>query len=373
MMRSLSLLVPVAMLLPLSVTAQSINDVVLKKDGSRVRGVEITEFLITGIKGKRGSDDFELPAHLVKGVEWSELPEEFLAGQGAMNRGDFETAAQFFGAVQSDRALLKADAEFFKIKAAIAGVGADEASAGTAASHMQDWIGGNVNHWRTPEALLLQGRAQRLSGAGAAATTTLKDLDERAIRDGFGPVWSARAKYELALTLVSDGKMGEARTAFKSASSAANNALSTSKDDASELQNLKILARVGEGETYVKDKDYKKAASFFRSLANDPSPVLKAVAAAGEGEALFRSAEASKNVNDLRKAQMILARASVLDSASGEASAKANYYLGCCLLALGAEKEGDSFKQRALRYFEIVSSSYPSTRWAGLAKAAAQK
>ena len=138
-----------------------------------MRGVEITEFLITGLKGKRGSDDFDLPAHLVKGVEWSELPEEFLAGQGAMNRGDFETAAQFFGAVQSDRALLKADAEFFKIKAAIAGVGADEASAGTAASHMQDWIGKNVNHWRTPEALLLQGRAQRLSGAGAAATTGL--------------------------------------------------------------------------------------------------------------------------------------------------------------------------------------------------------
>ena len=80
MMRILPLLVPVAMLLPSTANAQKINDVVLKKDGARVRGVEITEFLITGLKGKRGSDDFEMPAPLVKDVEWSELPEEFVAG-----------------------------------------------------------------------------------------------------------------------------------------------------------------------------------------------------------------------------------------------------------------------------------------------------
>ncbi|MEC7726334.1 MAG: hypothetical protein VYD05_12510 [Planctomycetota bacterium] len=372
-MRILPLLLPVALMLPASLTAQKINDVVLKKDGARVRGLEITDFLLSGVRGKRGADDFELPAHMVKDIEWSELPEEFVAGKGAMGRGDFAAASQFFGAVQSERALVKADAEFFKVKAAIAGIGADQASAATAAGHMKGWLGSNLNHWRTPEALLLQGRAERLAGKAAEATATLKDLDDRAIRDGFGTIWSARAKYELALTLVADGKSGEARTAFKSASSAANTALNTSDTDKSELQNLKTLSRVGEGETYLIDKDFKKAESFFKSLANDPSPALKAAAAAGEGEAIFQSALASKNANDLRRAQLALAKASVFDSTSGEASAKANYYLGRCLLALGAEKEGDSFKQRALKYFEIVYTAYPSTRWAGLAKSESQK
>lgn len=373
-MRILPLLLPVALLLPATTaTAQKINDVVLKKDGARVRGLEITDFLLSGVRGKRGSDDFELPAHLVKDIEWSDLPEEFQAGKGAMSRGDFAAAAQFFGAVQSDRPLVKADAEFFKVKAAIAGVGADKAGAATAASHMKDWLGSNVNHWRTPEALLLQGRAERLAGTAGAAKTTLTELDDRAIRDGFSAVWSARAKYELALTLIADGKSAEARTAFKSASSAAKTALTTGEEDSAELQTLQTLSRVGEGESYLIDKDFKKAESFFKGLSSDPSPALKAAAAAGEGEAIFLGAVAANNANDLRRAQMALAKASVLDSASGEASAKANYYLGRCLLQLGADKEGDSFKKRALQYFAVVYSSYPSTRWAGLAKAEAAK
>ncbi|MFN3241165.1 MAG: hypothetical protein ACE37K_06590 [Planctomycetota bacterium] len=372
-MRFLPLLLPVALLLPATATAQKINDVVLKKDGARVRGLEITDFLLSGVRGKRGSDDFELPAHLVKDIEWSDLPEEFTAGKGAMGRGDFAAAAQFFGAVQSDRPLVKADAEFFKIKAAVAGIGADKGAAATAASHMKDWISSNVNHWRTPEALLLQGRAERLAGTAGAATTTLKELDDRAIRDGFGTIWSARAKYELALTLVADGKAAEARTQFKSASSAADTALSTTDTDKPELENLKTLARVGEGETYLVDKDFKQAAAFFKSLANSSTPALKAAAAAGEGEAIFLDAVAKDDANGLRRAQMALARASVFDSTSGESSAKANYYLGRCLLALGAQKEGDSFKQRAQQYFEIVYTSYPSTRWAGLAKTESQK
>ena len=65
---------------------------------------------------------------------------------------------------------------------------------------------------------------------------------------------------------------------------------------------------------------------------------------------------------------MALAKASVLDAAAGEASAKANYYLGRCLLELGPDREGDRFKQRAKAYFEIVYTNYPSTRWAALAK-----
>ena len=167
-MRILTILLPVAFLLP-SVSAQKINDAILKKDGSRMRGVEITEFLLSGVRGKRGNDDFEVPAYQIIDVEWSDLPEEFLSARAAMGRGDFEAATQLFGAVTSSRELVKVDAEFFKIKAAIASIGADKAAAQTAAEHANNWLTNNVNHWRTPEALLLTGRAQRLAGTGGTA------------------------------------------------------------------------------------------------------------------------------------------------------------------------------------------------------------
>lgn len=370
-MRIFTLLLPVAFLLP-TASAQKINDVVLKKDGARVRGLEITEFLLSGVRGKRGNDPFELPAHQVMDIEWSGTPDDFLSGKAAMNRGDFQAAVQLFGAVTSDRPLIKVDAEFYKIKSAVAAIGTDKAAAATAAEHAKGWLSANANHWRTPEVLLLAGRAERLAGTAGTAITTLKGLDERAITDGFGGVWSARAKYELAVTLIADGKGGEARSQFKSAGNAATDTMATaSATDKAELQRIITQSRVGEGETYLLDKDYKQAESFFRQLAGAPEAALKAAGNAGEGEAIFLAAEASKSTNDLRRAQLALAKASVTDSTNGEASAKANYYLGRCLLELGQDKEGDSFKQRAQAYFEIVYTSYPTSQWAGLAKTAA--
>ena len=53
------------------------------------------------MRGKRGADDFELPAHMVMDIEWSELPEEFLAGKGAMGRGDFAAAASWASSASS--------------------------------------------------------------------------------------------------------------------------------------------------------------------------------------------------------------------------------------------------------------------------------
>ncbi|MBL8733294.1 MAG: hypothetical protein JNN13_13065 [Planctomycetes bacterium] len=356
-------------LLIAAVPAQKINDTVIKKDGAKVRGVEVKEFLLTGVRGKRGGDDFEIPAHLVAGIEWSDLPEQFLAGRGAMERGDFRTAAQMFGDVQSDRALVKADATFFQIKAAVASIGADKGAAATAADRAKAWLGANPNHWRTPEALLLCGRAQRLAGTGGEAATTLRELDDRAGREGLGAVWSARAKSELALTLMADGKAADARISFQTAGSAIDNALKSPSGDEAELLALKTMARVGEGETFLAEKDYARAETYFKGLTSDKQPAIAAAGHAGQGEAIFLVAVAKNDSDAIRRAQLELARASVLDASSGEASAKANYYLGRCLLALGADKEGDTFKQRANAYFQIVATSYASTRWAAVAKA----
>ncbi|MBL8748432.1 MAG: hypothetical protein JNK78_04680 [Planctomycetes bacterium] len=343
-----------------------INDAILKKDGSRVRGLEITEFLLTGVRGKRGADPFEVPAHLVAAIEWSNLPDAFISGRASMERGDFRTATQMFGEAinQTERPLVKADAEFFLIKSAVSAIGADKGAAATAAARAKSWIAANANHWRTPEALFLAGRAERLAGTGGAAATTLRELDDRALREGFGAIWSARAKSELALTLLADGKTSEARSAFQAASSAVDSALTTPSPDDAELKVLKTQARVGEGETFLGEKEFAKAESFFRGLTTGNEPALVAAGHAGEGQAIFLAAGPNGSPNDIRRAQVCFAKASVTDIASGEASAKANYYLGRCLTALGAEREGDTWKERATAYFQIVVTSYPSSPWA---------
>ena len=367
MMRPTLLLLAAVLPAPF-VSAQKINDVVVKKDGQLVRGVEITEFLLSGVRGKRGDDPFEVPAHQVLSIQWGNLPDTFVTARATMDRGDYRTATQLFGDVQSDRPLVKADAEFFKVKCAVAAIGNDKAGGATAAEHAKKWLADNANHWRTPEAMLLAGRAERLAGTAGAAATTLRELDERAAREGWGPIWSARAKFELALTLLADGKASEARTAFQTASSAADTALNQPSADDGELKSLKIQARVGEGESYLAEKDFAKAESFFRTLASGTQPELVAAGHAGEGEAVFLAAIAANRLDDVRRAQIALAKACVLDAQSGEASAKANYYLGRCLVALGPEREGDDFKQRANAYFQIVATAYPTSRWAADAK-----
>lgn len=350
--------------------AQKANDVVVKKDGARLRGIEITELTITGLKAKKGNDAIEVPPHQLLAIEWGDLPEAFVSARAALERGDYGNAAQLFGDAErgADRPLVKADCLFFQLKAAVAGLGTDKAAAATAADKAKAWLGANAAHWRLPEAMLLAGRALRLAGNGTEAATTLRELDERSVRDGFGPVWSARAKFELAMTLVADGKASEARTSFQSAGSAADNALGTPSADDAELRNLKTQAKVGEGETFLAEKQWAKAESFFKNLAGGQQAELVAAGRAGEGEAILLAALESKNPADLRRAQIALATASVMDTLSGEASAKANFYLGKCLLALGMEREGDTFKARANAYFQVVATNYPTSRWAAAAR-----
>ncbi|MCR9247110.1 MAG: hypothetical protein NXI31_18920 [bacterium] len=367
------LLLPCLLFAPVltqSVSAQ--GDIIVRKNGAKIRGIEITEFKHSALKAKKGEREIEVPGHLVASVTWGDLPEQFVIGRAAMNRGDYENATQMFGeaANATERALLKTECEFFQIKAAVKNLGSDQGAAATAAEQAQSWVGANSDHYRVPEALLLTGRALRLAVKGDDAATVLKQLDSRAINEGFGAVWSARAKYELALTLAANNKTGEARTQYQSANSAADNALKTPSGDDAELRTIKILAKIGEGETFLTDKDFQRAESFFHALVRNPDPGLAAAAWAGEGQAIFMQASESKKTEDLRRAQIALARASVLDSTAGDASARANYFLGRCLMELGPDRAGDDYKKHAKAYFSLVVNSYGATTWADKAREA---
>lgn len=362
-------------LLAVTASAQKINDTLRKKDGSSLRGIEIVSMTLTATKYKKGSDTLEVAAHQVASVDWSEPPESFQTAQSAMQRRDYETAKQLFGEAvnKTDRAVLKVESKFLQCRAAVAAAATNPSTATDAAGALTAWIGENADYWRMPEAMLLLGRSQRLAGLGADAQKSLQDLDDRATREAWGPVWNARAKYEMALALLDQQKAVEARAAFQSASSAADSALSQGSADSTELKALQTNSLVGEGETYINDKDYAQALSFFSNLGGRDNQELIAAAKAGEGQAIYLKNADSKPAAEMRKAQIALATACVLDIGSGETSAKANYYLGLCLTALGQDREGDAFKGRARAYFQIVVKNYPTSRWASLAQAELSK
>jgi hypothetical protein len=362
----LAALVPVALL-----PAQDASDVVLRKDGKSIRGAEVTAFTLKGVAYQRGGETGEVPSYLVLDIEWGNAPEVFVTARAALDRGDYANAQQLFGeaASKAERAVLKAEARFLQGKAGVGAAGTDASAAAAAAGGLRAWLTEFSDHGRVPEAMLLLGRALRLGGLGADAEAALKDLDNRAGGEGWGAVWSARAKYELALAQLGQDKALDARSSFQSAGAAATAALATPSADTAELQAIKVNARTGEGETFVRERNFPRALEYYRAMATGSDATLRAAGRAGEGEATYLAAGEGKAPDELRKAQLALAEASVLDLANGEASAKANYYLGLCLLGLGPAREGDTYKARAMAYFQIVARYYPTSRWAAAARA----
>lgn len=350
-------------------------DIVQRRDGVSVRGVEVTSFTLQGIEFKRGKDSGQVLAHQIADVLWGNVPEVFASGTAAMRRGDYRNAANLFGEAvgKTARAVLKTEARFQQAKAAVALASSDKSAAADAAGALRAWLAEAPDSWRVPEATLLLGRALRLGGLVDDAIAALRDLDDRATREGWGTVWSARAKYETALTLLASGKPLEARSAFQAAAAAAETALGTPSTADEELRELRVNARVGEGETFLREKNFARALEFFRGLASGNDAALAAAGRAGEGEALYLIAAPQKKLDDLRTAQIALARASVLDAAGSEVSAKANYYLGLCVRALGPDREGDGFKARADGYLQLVIRSYPTSPWAAAAREALGK
>ncbi len=355
----------IALLTGASALAQ---DTILKKDGSSMRGIEIQSLELSGAKIVKSGSELEIPPHQIADVSWGGVRDNFNSGHSALARGDYAAATSMFGEAigQAGRDLVKVDAQFYQGKAAAMGAGGDQAAVANAAGVLRAWVEANPSHWRLPEAMLLLGHALRLSGVAAEATQTLDLLYNRAGAEGWGAHWTAHAKYELALTHLADGKAIDARTAFQAATSAADSAITTKSGSTAEMQQIKINSQVGEGETLIAEQDYRRAEDFFRTMSSDRDLALAAAGKAGQGQAMFLSA--GDDLDQVRRAQLVLAEASVFDSTGGEASAKANYFLGKCLLALGADREGDQYRNRAQAYFKIVVASYPTSIWAGKAR-----
>jgi TolA-binding protein len=349
--------------------AQESSDTIVKVDGSSLRGVTVTVFTLTSVKVTRSKEEVEIPPHQIVDIQWGGVPESFTSGLAAMARNEYELARQQFGeaATASDRPVVKAEARLLQGRAAVMAAAGDPAAAANASGAMRAWLSEFPDHWRVPEGMYLLGRALRLGQVHADAEATLKDLDNRAGSDGWGAIWNARAKYELALSLLEQGRAADARSSFQSAGGTADTALAAAGGQSAEMVAIKVNSKVGEGESLVFEKDYVRASDYFRTLAQNTDASLAAAGKAGLGEATFLVAVGANDAAGLRTAEIALAEACVLDTGAGDTAAKANYYLGRVVTALG-ERASQDWKNRATAYFNLVIRSYSTSRWVGPAK-----
>lgn len=350
-----------------------VQDVLVTTTGRRIRGIEITEMTSTTVKYERGGDSLDMPANSVAEILWSEPPEPFLVGRSAARNGRFQDAATAFAeAVEATRReVLRVEAQFLEADSLLRVAGSDQQKASLAADKLTAWITANPDGFRLPDATLALGRALLASGKPDEAEQRFSALADDALAKNWSPIWGARAKFEEARALLAKGDLGNARGAFRSAQRSAQTI--GGQNPSPEILTLMAEASVGVGETMVKEGEFDKALLYFRDLASRaPNAAVKAAAKAGEGEARYLQAKDPIDVDSLRAAQIALAEANLLDPTAGEATAKALYYSGMVLLALGPDNESSTFKQRAVSYFNTVARDYSATTWASLAAEAAR-
>lgn len=349
------------------------KDLISLRDGRRVRAVEITEATSTNVHYKRRNEEADIATSLIAEIEWDGLPEEYSQARGALRTGDCTQASNLFlaSAGKTPRAVLKAECEFLAAEALQRGAGKDKAAATEAARKLVAWIDANPDGMRLPDALMALGRAQVGAGQFAEAETTFKKLADDSIAHAWSPIWNARGKLGLAQAQTANGDFPNARSTYRSATSALLS-LSEAERQGDEALQIQAEALVGTGDSLVREGKFDDALAYFRDdvgrrATND---AIRAAARAGEGEAMFLKAQSSGNgTNELRAAQVAFAEANLLDTVGGETTAKALYYSGLVLLALGPDRDGASVRQRAAEYFGSVVRQHSTTRWAALASA----
>lgn len=352
-----------------TVPAQNVKDTIVKYDGSRLRGVAITAAKATAITFQRGDNEDTVAADLVRDILWYDPPSTFGDAEGRLASGDFAGAANLFkeAAGGSERDVFKHDVAYRAGAALLRAAAVDPSRAELAVMALQEYLTAVPDGFRVPAATLGLGRAQRLQGKAAEAEATLTQLEADAVAKSWGFRWDLEAKCERALAQMAQGKYADARSTFRGVLGAVDAALA-SKGSEADLLALKTRAAVGEGESHIAEKDFDGALQYFRRLGSQSDRGLQSAGLAGEGQVLYLKAAETKDIAGLRQARLALAQANVLDPVGGETTAKALFFTGKVLQALGSESTS-SAGGRAEDYFASVERDFADTGWAAQVRA----
>jgi tetratricopeptide (TPR) repeat protein len=218
--------------------------------------------------------------------------------------------------------------------------GGNKTKADAAGKVVEDYVNAAPDGFHLPEAKLILGKVKILTGDAAGAEDLMAVVEADAGRGGWPGHWVAQAQFVKAQAQSAQGKHDDARNSYKMVVTTVGAALGQGPLHNKDLLLLQTEAKVMQGETFIQQKYYDDALAYFRALASSGGAGLKAAARTGEGQILYLQGRDKADVRVLRLAQLALAEAAIEADTNPSTSAKALFYMGKVLQALG-DKEAN--------------------------------
>ncbi len=354
---------------PAEAQTKRIKDTIARTDGKQIRGVEVLSMTVDKVTYKQRGSENVISSSQVERVQWDNPPEAYKKARIADNLRRFEDAAQLYLTAAKDakaREVLKLEAQFLAGRAYLKAAGNSKTKAEAAGSTVEAYVNAAPDGFYLPEAKLILGKVRIIAGDAAGAESLMAAVETDGSRGGWPNHWIAQAQFVKALAQSAQGKHDDARNSYRAVVSTADAALGQGPLNSRQLLVLQTEARVMQGETFIQQKYYDDALAYFRTLATSGGAGLKAAAKTGEGQILYLKGRDKADVRVLRQAQLALAEAAIEVDTNPSTSAKALFYMGKVLQALG-DKAANGLA-RAKSYFHSVRISYPGTHWAAKAK-----
>lgn len=287
--------------------ASAQDDRIILIGGRSEAGLRLEEETFAEIKYRKAGRTLSVPGAKVLKIIHGDGPAEYRAGDGQRK------GAQYNKAIRSYQKALKAKgnkpwvtlyANFY--------IGECYRLSGQPKDALSYYkkVTADAKHFLYPQAMIGLGLAQGDAQEYGKAVATLKT-----IADGRYGAWLPRANYALGVVNMKKGSMNDARRFFVR--------VQDQRDDPS----MRMAGFVGQGQTYLREKDFNRAVNFFEKIlrGRNVTPQVAAVARAGIGDCEFERAKKNKDENGYKKALVQYLRVIVQYSGTPEAYPRALY------------------------------------------------
>jgi thioredoxin-like negative regulator of GroEL len=304
----------------------------------------VSENSLAQVVIESGSTQRKIDSLSVERVDFGEVPQAYADAQAYLDRGDVENAAAKFSLAAGDstaRAVVRARARLSAAQAWLARGAADQAALATASKECEQFLAEFAANRDVPQARLLAGRVQRLSGDPAKAAETYAGLYREASgatpTAGYPPLVSFQAGLAAAEAYLAAKDVTKAREIYLGLDAAIGGALAQlGENDPARARFLAIQseARLGEGYCLLAAGSLSQARTFFQGqLAGAEGKAAKRFGAQlGLAEVLLAEGSA-------RAAQLEFAQVSAIDHTSEDRTARALVGLAESALKLDARSD----------------------------------
>lgn len=261
---------------------KKVKDTIILVGGKSIKDVTVGSETFAEVKYRQGSSNKTMDGKKILEIIHGNAPRAYKAGDGQRKGGQYAKAINYYKKALSTPKIkpwVKVYANFY--------IGecyrlSDKGSEGVP---FYKKAAAEKDHLLYPRALIGLAQALAAKRSWSEASSQLKK-----VTGGSYGIWRPRADYALGQILLAQGKMSDARRAFA--------AVKNNTDD----RNMAVAGMVGEGQTYVAEKNYSRAIKFFRDILSKSDVPREVMAGAWAGIGDCEMAQASGDKKGERRA-----------------------------------------------------------------------